>query len=309
MNILLTFDGWKKLFGTEMNFFTFKRCKGHQRKSKIVETFKLYYCLFHPLPTYSHRVSVWKDLDQSPTTSLGEQVQGEHLPLASSSVQGHPSSALHCWHWWRCGLHQSGCYLHQSHCGPLSGLSFGGCFILPDLFFLQMGLRLTCQGFSPRKRKVGAQQGAPVMVVLSVSCAPELQSAFSGVKKKSNPKCKCVFPKWRPWARWPELAWSCLAFCLSFCVSSCDLFQFESCSCILVMRLWVLCQYNFQNARKLMFLRHSRIAELRKASKNGFRHASVLSCVLFAARCNLSIPIGYGWAVANTTDLADFPFS
>ena len=109
------------------------------------------------------------------------------------------------------------------------------------------------------------------------------------------------------------LVMSC--FCLSFCVSSCDLFQFESCSCILAMlmfcclflifffTLWVLCQYNFQNARQLMFLRHRRIAELCKASKNGFRHASVLSRVLFAARCNLSIPIGYGWAVANTTEL------
>ena len=52
-----------------------------------------------------------------------------------------------------------------------------------------------------------------------------------------------------------------------------------------------------------MFLEHSRIAELYQASKNGFRHASVLSCALFAARCNLSIPIGYGWAVANTTEL------
>ena len=79
---------------------------------------------------------IWvRDWHLYPTTCLGEQVQGEHLPFAHCSVQGHPSSALHCWHWWRCGLHQSGCYLHQSHCGPLSGLSFGGCVILPNLFF------------------------------------------------------------------------------------------------------------------------------------------------------------------------------
>ena len=47
-----------------------------------------------------------------------------------------------------------------------------------ELVFLQMGqtgLRFGCQGFSPSKRKVGAQLGAPVMVGLLVLCIPELQ--------------------------------------------------------------------------------------------------------------------------------------
>ena len=106
-----------------------------------------------------------------PTTCLGGQVQGEHLPFAHCSVQGHPSSALHCWHWWRCGLHRWGCYLHQFNCAPLSGPSFRGCFNLPNLFFSGWVYGLACQGFFPRKKKVGAQLHAPVMIGLAVSYA------------------------------------------------------------------------------------------------------------------------------------------
>ena len=48
----------------------------------------------------------------------------------------------------------------------------------------QMGLRFGCQGFSPSKRKVGAQLGAPVMVglsVLEVIKLPKVQVCISEV--------------------------------------------------------------------------------------------------------------------------------
>ena len=188
----------------------------------FVEPFKLYYdglchsrfpsCRCVQGPRQERRVRDWR---LYPSTCLGEQVQGEHLPFAHCSVQGHPSSALHCWHWWRCGLHWSGCYLHQSHCGPLSGLSFEDCFILPNWFFSGWIYGLAVQGSLLEKGKVGAQRIAlQSWLGLSVSCG-----VLTGVG--------LVMP-------------CCLAFCLSFCVFSHVLFQFDSCSCILAMLIFLL---------------------------------------------------------------------
>ena len=51
----------------------------------------------------------------------GEQVQSKHFPRPHECAQGHPRSTLHRRHRWCCGLHRSGCYLHQSHCASLPG--------------------------------------------------------------------------------------------------------------------------------------------------------------------------------------------
>ena len=160
----------------------------------------------------------------NPATCLGEQVQGEHLPFAHCSVQGHPSSALHCWHWWRCGLHQSGCYLHQSHCGPLSGLSFGGCFILPNLFFSRWArwvYGLAVKGSLLAKGKWAHSWALQSWLGSRCCVLPNYKLCIFG-GHKNFPKCKFVFPKWRLWVCWPELDWSCIAFCLSFtCLFMC----------------------------------------------------------------------------------------
>ena len=192
----------------------------------------------------------------NPATCLGEQVQGEHLPFAHCSVQGHPSSALHCWHWWRCGLHQSGCYLHQSHCGPLSGLSFGGCFILPNLFFSRWArwvYGLAGKGSLLAKEK-WAHSWALLSWLGSWCCVfPNYTCAFLGVIRTSQ-SASLYFRSGgsgrvdRSWAG-HALLFVCLyvsfhVFCFSLIRAVASLL----CSCLavfLVTLLLALCEYNF----------------------------------------------------------------
>ena len=88
-----------------------------------------------------------------------EQVQSEQVPLTSERVQGHPRVTLHRRHWWCCGLHRSGCCLHQSHCGSLPGLNGPdhnchvflaiSCFLL---FIVPMKFQLITRAFLPAER-------------------------------------------------------------------------------------------------------------------------------------------------------------
>ena len=56
-----------------------------------------------------------------------EQVQSEHLPFTIERGQGPPRVTLHRRHWWCCGLHRSGCDLHQSHRASLPGPKAASC--------------------------------------------------------------------------------------------------------------------------------------------------------------------------------------
>ena len=173
-----------------------------------------------------------------PATCLGEQVQGEHLPFAIAVFKGIPQALalLTLVALWPTSV-RFVTFINLIVV-PLSGLSFGGCFILPNLFFsiwARWVYGLAVKGSLLAKGK-WAHSWA-LMVGLSVLCIPELQMCIFG-GHKNFPKCKFVFPKWRLWACWPELDWSCIAFCLSLRVFSCVLFQFDPCSCILAMLLF-----------------------------------------------------------------------
>ena len=232
MIFLWTFHNWKKLSAKEMNWLKIVWCKGHRRKEKIYDRRTLQSILWRR--TYSRRVGVWKDPDQGP----GLTFVSSDLPRWTSARRAPSVRPLQC----------SRASLKRFALLTLVALWPTSVRLLPssislwstvrtvirrlfhpaELVFLQMGqmgLRFGCQGFSPSKRKVGAQLGAHGW-------------ALSVGGHKNFPKCKFVFPKWRLWACWPELGWSCIAFCLSLRVFSCVLFQFDPCSCILAMLLF-----------------------------------------------------------------------
>ena len=254
---LSTFHNWKKRSAKEMNSLKIAWCKGHRRKAKIYDRRTLQSILWWAMHTYSRRVGVCKDcLPETrvrdwrlyPSTCLGEQVQGEHLPFAHGSVQGHPSSALHCWHWWRCGLHRSGCYLHQSHCGPLSGLSFEDCFILPNLFFSEWVYGLAVKGSLLEEGKWAHSWALQSWLG---SWRPVLQNykmhIFWG--HKNFPKYKFCISKVAALGvlAGVGLVMPCFLFvltCLFTCFGSIWFVQLHP-AMLIFCCLWGLCEYNF----------------------------------------------------------------
>ena len=161
-----------------VEFFEILRCKGHRRKEKIYDRRMLQVLLWWPMHTYSHRVGVWKDLGP------GLTFVSDDLPRWTSARRAPSVRPLQC----------SRASLKRFALLTLVALWPTSVRLLPssislwstvrtiirrlfhpaELVFLQMGqmgLRFGCQGFSPSKRKVGAQLGAPVMVGLAVWCA------------------------------------------------------------------------------------------------------------------------------------------
>ena len=248
MIFLRTFHNWKKLSAKEMNWLKIVWCKGHRRKEKIYDRRTLQSILWRR--TYSRRVGVWKDLGP------GMTFVSDDLPRWTSARRAPSVRPLQC----------SRASLKRFALLTLVALWPTSVRLLPssislwstvrtvilrlchpaELVFLQMGQmgwRFGGQGFSPSKRKVGAQLGAPVMVGLSVLGVIRTSQNASLYFRSGG--SGCVDRSWTGHA----LLFVCFyvsfhVFCFSLIRAVASLL----CSCLavfLVTLLLALCDYNF----------------------------------------------------------------